>query len=189
MIRFGVILAVVIVAIGLLVGGIFTSSLLLVYLAIGVSALAAVLLVIGVVVWRDELFGETAARPTAGLQAVPAVVKAPALDKKAPAKDRAAAREKAPSRQTAPAGDKASLRAAAAAQRKASAGDSAGDKVPARDMAVLLRFNFRGFELNERSTNCRRREASGGRFAFQPRSRRIRCRHHRRWRIRARTVA
>ncbi len=58
MIRFGVVLAVVVVAIGLLVGGIFTSSLLLVYLAIGVSALAAVLLTIGVVVWRDEIFGD-----------------------------------------------------------------------------------------------------------------------------------
>ena len=54
MIRFGVVLAVVVAAIGLLSGGIFTSSLLLVYLSIGVSALAAVLLVIVVVTGRDE---------------------------------------------------------------------------------------------------------------------------------------
>jgi hypothetical protein len=53
-IRFGVVLAVVVAAIGLLSGGIFTSSLLLVYLSIGVSALATVLLVIVVVIWRDE---------------------------------------------------------------------------------------------------------------------------------------
>ena len=61
MIRFGVVLAVVVAALGLLVGGILTSSLLLVYLAIGVSALAAVLLVIGVVIWRDEIFNDAAA--------------------------------------------------------------------------------------------------------------------------------
>ncbi len=71
MIRFGVVLAVVVVAIGLLVGGILTSSLLLVYLAIGVSALAAVLLVIGVVIWRDEIFGEAAV----GRAQQPAVVR------------------------------------------------------------------------------------------------------------------
>ena len=69
MIRFGVVLAVVVAALGLLVGGILTSSLLLVYLAIGVSALAAVLLVIGVVIWRDEIFSDapagSATAPTA----------------------------------------------------------------------------------------------------------------------------
>ena len=69
MIRFGVVLAVVVAALGLLVGGILTSSLLLVYLAIGVSALAAVLLVIGVVIWHDEIFNDAAA----GQQAEPAV--------------------------------------------------------------------------------------------------------------------
>ena len=77
MIRFGVVLAVVVAALGLLVGGILTSSLPLVYLAIGVSALAAVLLVIGVVIWRDEIFNAapagratpagSAARQQAGL--------------------------------------------------------------------------------------------------------------------------
>ena len=80
MIRFGVVLAVVVAALGLLVGGILTSSLLLVYLAIGVSALAAVLLVIGVVIWRDEIFSDAPAgsadradRQEAGQLAVPAV--------------------------------------------------------------------------------------------------------------------
>ena len=50
MIRFGVVLSVVLVALGLLVGGVLTSSLLLVYLAIGVAAAAGVLLAIGVVI-------------------------------------------------------------------------------------------------------------------------------------------
>ena len=57
MIRFGVVLSVVLVALGLLVGGVLTSSLLLVYLAIGVAAAAGVLLAIGVVIWREEIFG------------------------------------------------------------------------------------------------------------------------------------
>jgi pyruvate/2-oxoglutarate dehydrogenase complex dihydrolipoamide acyltransferase (E2) component len=56
-IRFGVVLSVVLVALGLLVGGVLTSSLLLVYLAIGVAAAAGVLLAIGVVIWREEIFG------------------------------------------------------------------------------------------------------------------------------------
>jgi len=64
-IRFGVVLAIVMAALGLLVGGVLTSSLLLVYLAIGVSALAAVLLVVGVVIWRDEIFNDAAAGPAA----------------------------------------------------------------------------------------------------------------------------
>ncbi len=56
MIRFSA--ALVAVAIGVLLGGIATSKLLLVYIAIVVSAVALVALAIGVVLKREELFGE-----------------------------------------------------------------------------------------------------------------------------------
>src|SRR5258708_37257572 len=46
---------------GLLAGGVLANSLLLVYLAIGAAALAAVMLTVGVVVWREEVFGESPA--------------------------------------------------------------------------------------------------------------------------------
>jgi hypothetical protein len=63
-IRFGVVLALVVAALGLLAGGMVTSSLPLVYLAIGVAALAALMLTIGAVIWRGEIFGPAeAARP------------------------------------------------------------------------------------------------------------------------------
>ena len=63
MIRFSA--ALVAVAIGVLIGGIATSELLLVYIAIVVSAVALVILAIGIVLKREELFG-------AGLGLVPA---------------------------------------------------------------------------------------------------------------------
>src|ERR1700722_13456023 len=44
----------------MLVAGAISGSLLLVYLAIGVAALALLLLIVGVLVWRDEVFGESA---------------------------------------------------------------------------------------------------------------------------------
>jgi hypothetical protein len=47
----------VVVAIGVLIGGVATSKLSLVYVAIAVSAVALVALAIGVVLKRDELFG------------------------------------------------------------------------------------------------------------------------------------
>jgi hypothetical protein len=50
--------ALVAVAIGVLIGGIATSELLLVYIAIAVSAVALVALVTGVLLKREELFGE-----------------------------------------------------------------------------------------------------------------------------------
>jgi hypothetical protein len=50
--------ALVAVAIGVLIGGVTTSKLLLVYIAIVVSAVALVALAIGVVLKREELFGE-----------------------------------------------------------------------------------------------------------------------------------
>jgi hypothetical protein len=65
-IRFGVVLSVVVAALGLLVAGIVTSSLLLTYLAIGVAAVAALMLLIGVVIWREEIFGRAAAGPGGG---------------------------------------------------------------------------------------------------------------------------
>jgi hypothetical protein len=60
-IRFGVVLTVVLTAMGLLAGGVLANSLLLVYLAIGAAALAAVMLTVGVVIWREEVFGASPA--------------------------------------------------------------------------------------------------------------------------------
>ena len=62
MIRFGVVLTVVLTAMGLLVGGVLANSLLVVYLAIGTAALSGVLLLVGVVFfWREEVFGASPA--------------------------------------------------------------------------------------------------------------------------------
>jgi hypothetical protein len=58
--------ALVAVAIGVLIGGIATSKLLLVYIAIVVSAVALVALATGVVLRREELFGEGQALAGAG---------------------------------------------------------------------------------------------------------------------------
>ena len=55
MIRFSA--GLVVVAIGVLIGGVATSKLSLVYAAIAVSALALITLAIGVALKRDELFG------------------------------------------------------------------------------------------------------------------------------------
>ena len=71
MFRFGAVLTVVLVAIGLLVGGVLANSLPLVVAAIAVAALAGVLLVIGVLFRRDQIFGSSGAgRPVeaAGLR-------------------------------------------------------------------------------------------------------------------------
>jgi hypothetical protein len=68
--------ALVVVAIGVLIAGVATSSLLLVYVAIGISAVALLVLAAGVALKRDELFRDDV-RPasdvdgaTAGQQAV-----------------------------------------------------------------------------------------------------------------------
>ena len=71
MIRFGIILTVVVTAIGLLVAGVLTSSLHLVYLAIGVSGLAAVMLIAGVIIWREEVFGPAAGGKAARVRPQP----------------------------------------------------------------------------------------------------------------------
>jgi hypothetical protein len=64
--------ALVAVAIGVLIGGIATSKLLLVYIAIVVSAVALLALAIGVVLKREELFGEGQGLVPAGAGAAPA---------------------------------------------------------------------------------------------------------------------
>src|SRR5215472_13767341 len=56
---------------GLLAGGVLANSLLLVYLAIGAAALAAIMLTAGVLIWREEVFG-----PSAAAQAGPAAKQA-----------------------------------------------------------------------------------------------------------------
>jgi hypothetical protein len=59
-IRFGAIVSVVAVAIGLLIGGAISGELTLVYVSIGLAALALLMLIAGVAVWRDEVFGSAA---------------------------------------------------------------------------------------------------------------------------------
>ncbi len=71
MIRFSA--ALVAVAIGVLVGGIATSKLVLVYIAIVISAAALVTLAVGVVLKREELFGEGQGLAPAGAGASPAL--------------------------------------------------------------------------------------------------------------------
>jgi len=76
-IRFGVVLTVVLAAMGLLAGGVLANSLLLVYAAIGAAALAAIMLTAGVLIWREEVFGPTSAAkasPTAKRAAGPSPV-------------------------------------------------------------------------------------------------------------------
>jgi hypothetical protein len=58
--------ALVVVAVGVLVGGMAASSLLLVYVAIGLSVAALVALAIGVALKREEIFGEQG-RASAGV--------------------------------------------------------------------------------------------------------------------------
>jgi hypothetical protein len=70
-IRFGVVLTVVLAAMGLLASGVLANSLLLVYLAIGAAALAAIMLTAGVLIWREEVFG-----PSSAAQASPAAKQA-----------------------------------------------------------------------------------------------------------------
>jgi len=65
-IRFGAIVSVVAIAIGLLIAGAVSGELTLVYVSIGLAALALLMLIAGVAVWRDEVFGPTAATQKAG---------------------------------------------------------------------------------------------------------------------------
>ncbi|HMH90664.1 MAG TPA: hypothetical protein VK586_06215, partial [Streptosporangiaceae bacterium] len=61
MIRFSVVLSVVVVAVGLLVAGAISGSLPLVYLAIAIAGVALLMLIAGVVLWRDEIFERASA--------------------------------------------------------------------------------------------------------------------------------
>ena len=61
MIRFSVVLSIVAVAVGLLVAGAISGSLPLVYLAIAIAGVALLMLIVGVVVWRDEIFERASA--------------------------------------------------------------------------------------------------------------------------------
>jgi hypothetical protein len=63
--------ALVAVAIGVLVGGIAASELVLVYIAIVMSAIALVVLAIGVMLKREELFGEGQGLAPAGVSVSP----------------------------------------------------------------------------------------------------------------------
>ncbi len=69
MIRFGIVLSVVLIAIGLLATGVVAGSLLLVTISIGVAVLATLMLAGGVIVWRHEIFGVTEGRAAAGVGA------------------------------------------------------------------------------------------------------------------------
>ena len=60
MIRFGVVLSTVLVAIGLLVTGVVAGSLLLVVISIGVALLAFLLLIGVVISYRHEIFSRAA---------------------------------------------------------------------------------------------------------------------------------
>ena len=65
MIRFGVVLSVALVAVGLLVTGVIAGSLLVVAISIGVAALAALMLTVAVIVWRREIFAPAPVAATA----------------------------------------------------------------------------------------------------------------------------
>ena len=60
MIRFGVVLSVVLIAIGLLATGVVAGSLLLVVISIGVALLAFLMLIGVVISFRHEIFGRAA---------------------------------------------------------------------------------------------------------------------------------
>ena len=90
MIRFSAFL--VVVAVGLLVAGVVTSKLLLVYLAIAVSGVALLALGVGAAVKRRELFGS----PQAAVSEVGTQEPVPALVPHAPAPQSSAPQSSAP---------------------------------------------------------------------------------------------
>ena len=73
MIRFGVIVSVVVAAVGLLVVGAIAGELALVYGSIALAALALLLLIVGVVIWRDGVFASSAQRAERALEPAGAV--------------------------------------------------------------------------------------------------------------------
>jgi hypothetical protein len=115
-IRFGVVATVVSAAVALLIAGALSGDLALVYISIGLAALALVMLVIGVAVWRDQVFsGSTSAdgRQAAADQqarahaspvsAAPAQASLSAVGRSAPAEDSWTRSSAAPGRQARPA--------------------------------------------------------------------------------------
>src|SRR6478736_4137261 len=128
LIRFGIILTVVVTAISLLVAGVLTSSLQLVYLAIGVSGLAAVMLIAGVIIWREEVFGPAAGGKAARVrpQPGPAGQQQPAAPLSPPA----------PAVPLAPAGSPGEAAASTAAAGPGPASPSPAGPAPARPLPV-----------------------------------------------------
>ena len=126
MIRFSAVL--VAVAIAVLLGGIATGKLLLVYIAIVVSAAAMLALAIGVVLKREELFG--------GQGLVPADAgTSPALPKPPPAPQPEAAPAPAPEDATADAGPDA---APVIDAPTADAEDTDGDESPEATLVSVI---------------------------------------------------
>ena len=119
MIRFGVVLSVVLVAIGLLAAGVVSGSLLLVVVSIGVAALAFLLLVVVVVMSRHELFGLPAGQ-AAGLRAIEPTASVPAAASAIKARSAAGSGAAAP----------------AAAARFARAGVAAQPEAPRSDTGI-----------------------------------------------------
>lgn len=60
MIRFGVIVSIVVAAVGLLAVGAVAGELTLVYVSIALAAVALLMLIVGVAVWRDDVFASSA---------------------------------------------------------------------------------------------------------------------------------
>lgn len=73
MIRFGVVVSVVVAAIGLLAVGAVAGDLTLVYVSIALAAVALLLLIVGVAVWRDQVFASSGRRDDRDLAPVGAV--------------------------------------------------------------------------------------------------------------------
>jgi hypothetical protein len=73
MIRFGVIVTVVVASVGLLIVGAVAGDLTLVYVSIALAAVALLLVIVGVAVWRDEVFASSGRRDERDLARVGAV--------------------------------------------------------------------------------------------------------------------
>ena len=138
-IRFSVVLSIVAVAVGLLVAGAISGSLPLVYLAIAIAGVALLMLIVGVVVWRDEIFERASADGAAAPAGATASAEAPA-DADAEASVGSAARLGTDERDVAPATAATAAGAAPAADGSLPVGSVlAADAAPAasgRESAV-----------------------------------------------------
>ncbi len=151
MVRFGIgiVLSIVLAAIGLLVAGSVAGSLLLVVVSIGVAALGGLLLLAAVLMWRREIFAAPQALGTAQEQwasQVPAAVHAAGLAEMAMpsgrsawlGSDSAAADSRGTQRRAAEAA-LADKKAALADKKAAAAGKKAADKEAAHATEVAAR--------------------------------------------------